>query len=276
MLSAHSSTLGLGALGIVAVGVALAVFAGCFLYLVVTFMAMRSHVPARSWRRALSAFLHEAFIVAITQPLVPAYYVIGRKMGGAKGGRPIIFIHGYFQNRADFVYLARAARRAHLGPLYGWNYDWLATIESSSQKLGRFVERVCRETGKERVAIVAHSLGGLVALDYLATEAGASRVDHCVTIGTPHAGVGWRIGMIGQAAKDLYKESPYMLARRERAAPPFVTSLYSTHDNIVHPAAASELHGRGGRDVAVGDMGHLGLLFSRSVAEQTIAALQEA
>jgi pimeloyl-ACP methyl ester carboxylesterase len=273
VLAAHSFTIRLGALGIL--GFALAVVVGSFLYLVVTFTAMRAHVPARSWRRMLRAFVHEAFIVALTQPLVPAYYVIGRKMGGATGGRPVIFIHGYFQNRVDFIYLARAARRAHLGPLYGWNYDWLATIESSSQKLGRFVERVCRETGKERVAIVAHSLGGLVALEYLATEAGAARVERCITIGTPYAGVGWRIGMIGRAAKDLYKESPYMLARRDRGAPPVVTSFYSTHDNIVHPAATSEIQARGGRDVAVGDMGHLGLLFSRSVAEQTIAALQE-
>lgn len=191
--------------------------------------------------------LGEAWALALTQPLVPLYYVIGRRMGGPKDGRPVIFVHGYFQNRADFIALARAARRANLGPLYGWNYNWTSGVETCARRLAAFVEAVCRETGKPQVALVAHSLGGVIALEYLATPAGAERVARCVTIGSPHAGVNWRAGMVGKSAKELHARSQYMQSTSLRPVPVGVLSIFSTHDNIVHPKSTSALTARGGK-----------------------------
>jgi triacylglycerol lipase len=243
---------------------------GSLLYLVVSFVVMRSHTPARTWRHAIATMLGEALAIALTQPLIPLFYLVGRRMGGPKGGRPVVFVHGYFQNRADFIYLAWLARRARLGPLYGFNYNWTASVTTCASHLARFVERVCRETGHAEVSLVAHSLGGVVSLEYLASKDGAARVRRCVTIASPHAGVKWRGGFIGRGARDLRDTSAYMRTVASRPIALRALSIFSTHDNIVHPASTSALAARGGDDQEVSHIGHLGMLFSREVADAVI------
>jgi triacylglycerol lipase len=246
---------------------------GASLYLAVSFTVMGRHAEPRAFGRSVLAILREAVAIAVTQPLIPLFYFIGRRMGGPRVGRPIVFVHGYFQNRVDFVFLARALHRAKLGPIYGFNYDWLRGIDATAVKLGRFVEEVCRETGAPKVAIVAHSLGGVVALEYLATLGGAARVERCVTIASPHAGVLWRGLALGASARQLRSTSDYMRTVGSRALGVPTLSIYSSHDNIVHPFSTSELARRGGEDRRVEGVGHLGILFSREVADAIVRGL---
>jgi pimeloyl-ACP methyl ester carboxylesterase len=262
-------------LTVVSVGVAAVV--GAALYLVVSYAVMLRHTDARPVFRTLRAMFGESLAIALTQPLLPLFYLFGRRMGGPATGHPVIFVHGYFQNRVDFLYLARALRRAGLGPLYGFNYDWTGTIAGAAARLGVFVDRACRETNSDAVDIVAHSLGGVVALEYIATPLGMKRVKRCVTIASPHAGVAWRGGMIGSSARALSSRSDFMktyAARVFEGTGPKILSIYSTHDNIVHPWATSALSARGGTDLAVDDVGHLGILFSRTVADAVVRALK--
>ncbi|WP_218275531.1 hypothetical protein, partial [Pseudomonas sp. MPR-R3A] len=92
---------------------------------------------------------------------------------------------------------------------------------------------VCRERGVERVDLVCHSLGGVVATEYL--RHGGARVRRCVTIASPHAGVAWRGPIIGACADELRAGSDHALARAEHALPVPCLSIFSTHDNVVHP-----------------------------------------
>ncbi len=254
-------------------GVSGAFVVGASLYLVVTYVVMLRHTPSRPLGRTLRSLIHEVAAVVVTQPLIPFFYFLGRRMGGAKGGRPVILVHGYFQNRADFIYLARALGRARLGPLYGFNYNWLGRIPACATRLAAFVERVCHETGQAEVALVAHSLGGVICLEYLATPEGTARVSRCITIASPHAGVTWRGGILGHSARQLHRRSDYMSASNARPLPIPVVSIFSTHDNIVHPSSTSALAARGGSDREVDDIGHLGILFSRKVADLAVDAL---
>jgi len=52
-------------------------------------------------------------------------------------------------------------------------------------------------------------------------------------------------------------------------------SIFSTHDNIVHPKETSHLVRRGGRDVEVEGIAHLSILFSPVVAEHVASFLLE-
>jgi triacylglycerol lipase len=260
----------------IVIGALVGAFAiGATLYVVVTFVVMRLHTAPIGWGRTLRAALGEAIAVALTQPLLPLYYAVGSRMGGPREGRPIVFVHGYAQNRVSFLFLARAVRKARLGPLYGFNYDFRRSIATSASALGRFVEKVCLETGEPKVAIVAHSLGGLVALEYMAKPDGAARVDRCVTIASPHAGLRWPTRLVGGSASEVAEASAYMRANASRPIPLAALSIYSSHDNLVHPPATSELGARGGVDRVVAPVGHLAILLSREVAEATVKQLSE-
>jgi pimeloyl-ACP methyl ester carboxylesterase len=185
---------------------------------------------------------------------------------------PVVFVHGYFQNRVDFVGLARALSKGHDAPLFGFNYPWTDLVPNNAKRLARFIEEVCAETGASQVDLVCHSLGGIVALEYI-HEGGDARVRRCVTVASPHAGVAWRGPVIGTVGLGQQVRSGCAFLRdragRKIAIP--CLSIYSTHDNVVHPPTTSALAARGGVDLVIDGVGHLSLLFTPSVYE-TIAS----
>ncbi len=257
-----------------ALGIVAAVLVVSLIYLLGSFFLAASYVAPRPGPLQLAAMLRELFYVLITQPLVPLYFFIGRRF--ARGdGMPVIFVHGYFQNRADFHWLARQFRKASMGPLYGFNYPWLDSVERNVPRLDRFVERVCAETRSEKVVLVAHSLGGLLCVEYGYSPNGQDRVAHCATVGTPHGGVKWRGPLLGRVADQLRESGAFVAARRNRPLATPTLSVFSTHDNIVHPPSTCELATRGGRDVAIGGLGHLSLLYSPEVARVLITHIDQ-
>jgi len=252
-------------LGVAVVGLLLA---GALVYLFGSFFLMAAHVERRAGQRQVRAMMRELFYVLITQPLIPPYFFIGRKFSGGDNV-PVVFVHGYFQNRADFWWMARQFRKATKGPLYGFNYPWFDSVDRNVPRLDRFVERVCAENNTDRVSLVAHSLGGLVCMEYSYSPNGQRRVAHCITIGTPHNGVKWRGPIPGRVAKEL-REGEFHIERRQRPVVSPTLSVYSTHDNIVHPPTTSALGPRGGTDVAIDGLGHLSLLYSPEVTRVLI------
>jgi pimeloyl-ACP methyl ester carboxylesterase len=63
------------------------------------------------------------------------------------------------------------------------DYDWRRDVAS----LGKLLANRIAADGREKVGLVGHSMGGLVARAAL-THAAGSRVSQLITLGTPHAG----------------------------------------------------------------------------------------
>lgn len=241
-------------------------------YLLVSFWMMLPHTEPRPRLALVREMMRELFWVLLTQPIAPLWYFIGRKMGRGTGQVPVVFVHGYMQNRIDFVWIARTLRRAKVGPMFGFNYPWMASIKSNAARLARFVERVCRETGAERVDLVCHSMGGVVALEAMLLD--GHRVRRCVTIASPHGGVMWKGPMLGVGAEELRRGSKYLAAASAASCAVPTLSIYSTHDNIVHPPTTSALAHRGGVDIVVEGLGHFAILFSSRVGAEVATFLE--
>ena len=260
-------------------------FLSILLYALGSFVLMRPHTTARTLGLSLRELAREAVLAALTQPFLPLFYVIGHRMEplfmrGRKEPSsevPVIFVHGYMQNRVGFLGLARSLARRGVGPLFGFNYPWFASIESNAKRLERFIERVCRETESAAVDLVCHSMGGLVAMELLRDEARTDtlKVRRCVTIATPHGGVAWRGPIIGIGATNLRRGSKLLAAHAGYMLKLPTLSVFSSHDNIVHPKETSHLVKRGGRDVEVEGTAHLSILFSPQVAEHVASFLLE-
>jgi len=266
--------------------------AGVGVYALGTFAVASSYAPKRSFGTSARALLRELLVTMFTQPLLLLFYFIGRRLDGLVVGRtkalskaalgvPIVFVHGYTQNRIDFLYLAHTLGRQGFGPLYAINYPWFASIPSNAKRLARFVDKVCIETGDPRVDLVCHSMGGLVALEMIRNQGenkadGVMKVRKCVTLATPHAGVAWRGQLLlGAGAKSLLRGSKLLASHATMHLPVPCLSVYSTHDNLVHPKETSSLASRGGKDVEVSDVAHLAILFSPCVAEHVGRFLRE-
>ena len=104
-------------------------------------------------------------------------------------GTPILLVHGMVDNRSIFALLRRGLRRRGFGRVLALNYSPLSDdVRAVAERLGELVESVCADTGYERIHVVGHSMGGLVARYYVQQLGGDARVHTVVTLGTPHDG----------------------------------------------------------------------------------------
>ena len=256
---------------------------GILVYVLGSFLLMGPHAPRRPFGAAAREMLREVFFAGVTQPLLPLFYLVGRRMDSfllarANAGKtPVVFVHGYMQNRVGFLGLARALTRRGLGPLYAINYPWFASLSSNAARLDRFIQGVLAETGAAAVDLVCHSMGGLVAMEMMRDEArrDSLKVRRLVTIASPHAGVAWRGPILGAGGAGLRRGSKLLEAHAGYTLAVPCLSVFSTHDNIVHPKATSSLAQRGGRDFEVDGAAHLSILFSPVVSEQVARFLSE-
>jgi pimeloyl-ACP methyl ester carboxylesterase len=193
-----------------------------------------------------------------------------------RGPRPVIVLHGYAMNRANFALLARRLAAAGLGPVYGFEYWTLGRVARASHQLADFVAEVRAQTGAAQVDVIGHSMGGVVARYYVAFGGGDGVVAHLVTLGSPHLGSDLSALGLGHARRELVAGS-HLLERLAVAPPPAhtrVTSIWSRADELVPGARQTPL--AGAETILVDDIGHVGLLASGRVAHAIIARLQTA
>jgi len=191
------------------------------------------------------------------------------------GPRPIIVLHGYAMNRANFLPLAWRIARAGLGPVFGFEYWTLGRTAAAARRLGWFVDQVRAATGAAEVDVIGHSMGGVVGRYYVSLAGGDGIVRHLITIGSPHSGTeASRLG-IGHPMRELVLGSP-LLTRLAAAPPPArtrITVVWSRGDALV--PGARQLALPGAEAVMFPDLGHVTLLTSRQVARVVIERLRE-
>ncbi len=109
-----------------------------------------------------------------------------------RSATPVLLVHGIVDNRSIVVHLARVLRRRGHGTVQAVNYSpmtaFTGDIRAAARDLGEHVERLCAVSGSDRVHVIGHSLGGLIARYYVQRLGGDDRVDTLVTLGTPHLG----------------------------------------------------------------------------------------
>nr|WP_260408157.1 alpha/beta fold hydrolase [Planomonospora venezuelensis] len=99
---------------------------------------------------------------------------------------PVVLVHGAKSTGAVTWPVAAPYLSKQGYCVFALDYGWSRSIRESAQALGIFVEGVLQATGAEKVAVVGHSLGGVVPRAYMRFDGGAGKVAELVTLGAPH------------------------------------------------------------------------------------------
>ena len=188
-------------------------------------------------------------------------------------GTPILLIHGMVDNRSIFTLLRRGLRRRGFGRVLALNYNPLTgDVRAAAEGLAARVELLCAETGYERIHVIGHSMGGVIARYYVQRLGGDARVHTLVTLGTPHGGtlpahlVPRRLGGHLRPGSDVVAElrSPAPGCRTRFLA------VWSDLDQLIVPKTAARVDHPDlqARNVLIRGVGHMSLPINRRAVHE--------
>ena len=191
----------------------------------------------------------------------------------AQTRRPVLLLHGILCNQALWGPLVARLQAAGFGPIAAIDLEPLdADIETYAARAQRELFALRRQCNGAPVAIVAHSMGGLVARALLRSS-GAQCVSRIVTVASPHHGSAHARCLPFTAARQMRPDSPWLLAlnaEQEGKLSAPLTSLYSRDDSLVTARSAAL---RGAESLELRGLGHFGQLRSARALQAIVTVL---
>jgi triacylglycerol esterase/lipase EstA (alpha/beta hydrolase family) len=220
------------------------------------------------------AFLRTWFAGQLLQP-----WLAPRDPGRiVRGVVPVLFVHGIYCNAGVWYRLLAFLRGAGTPNLFCVNLaPPLAGIDHFAAQLARRAGQVCQACGTQRIIVVAHSMGGLVARAWRARLGGQALAACMVSIATPHRGSRLAGLVPGRCAAEMVPGGEW-LARLEadEAGLPGVSSscIFSWHDSLVAPQDSALLPGAQAMELE--RLGHMQLLLEPAVHREVAAQIAAA
>jgi triacylglycerol lipase len=193
-------------------------------------------------------------------------------------GTPIMLAHGIVDNHTVFALMRRQLLRRGFSRIRTFSYSPLTSdVRSTAERMGEEIETLCKESGYERIHVIGHSLGGLIARYYAQRLGGDERVHTCVTLGTPHQGTMAARLLPWPLVKQVRPDSDLM-AELAEPAPGCKTrflAFYSDVDQLIVPQRRARINHPDltANNVRIRGVGHLSLPFHGEVVRQISDAL---
>ncbi|MFB8085677.1 alpha/beta fold hydrolase [Streptomyces sp. NPDC055992] len=185
---------------------------------------------------------------------------------------PVVFVHGYTGSASNWVTAMSVFRLNGWSgsDLFAYEYDSYGNNITNAQGLAAFVNDVKSRTGASKVAIVNHSMGGLVSQYYLKVLGGNSSVSHLASIaganhGTTYAGA----CLIYTTCQQMYPGSSFISQITSGDETPGDTKYatwYSACDGVILPYTSTRLSGATNNNVVC--QNHIGYLADTVVLGQ--------
>jgi pimeloyl-ACP methyl ester carboxylesterase len=193
-----------------------------------------------------------------------------------QSARPVLLIHGFACNRAVWRPWLERLQAAGFAPIRAIDLEPLfGDIQTYANSVVQELLTMQRQNGNVRIAIIAHSMGGLVARAAL-RSVGAAVISRIITVGTPHHGTAIAWFFPSRATQQMRLNTPFIQAlnaAQEGQLSVPVVSVYSLDDNFIVPARSAAL--TGARLHELRGLGHLGLLSSQRSIQCAVSALTD-
>jgi hypothetical protein len=152
---------------------------------------------------------------------------------------PILLVQGYLEPSYYFMYGIYRHLQKQGWPVYGINlFPNVAHAEVQARKVEAKIQEIRRETGSDKINLVCHSFGGLIARHVIQKMGGYKYVDRYVSIATPHFGTAWcYLPGTGDACDVMRLGGSYLAELNQKPiwSPVRYSTLYTKTDEITIP-----------------------------------------
>lgn len=247
----------------------------------------RSELPLHfriGWWQACQLFLTEFKATMISSSWTMPFHTFSKRIPQDPEGLPVLLIHGYGCNSGYWHSMSKVLAQAKI-PHYAVDMEpVIGGIDEYVPIIHEKIERIREQSGYDKVILVGHSMGGLVARAYMRAH-GSERIAKVITLGTPHHGTGlahFGVGLNTQQMRWTATEQEGIASEwlRELAAEEgpdtyrLVVSIYSHHDNIISPQRSSHL--AGAKNIEFHAIGHVALGLDSIIQAHVIREIRRA
>jgi len=188
---------------------------------------------------------------------------------------PIILLHGLFQNRSCLFWLQYRLRAAGYQQIISINTPPWRDMETLTESLTKKVDELRIKLKVEKVILIGHSMGGMIARNYVQNRGGATYTQGMITLGAPHHGSKLAPFALSAMGKTLLPGSAFLRQFNSVVWPheTQAVSIYTRYDNIVLPAESGKMDGA--QSIELDGMGHTSLLFHPRSLQAVLGALDK-
>jgi len=189
---------------------------------------------------------------------------------------PILLLHGLFHNASAWMLYRWILRRRGFRNTYAVTYNCLNTDFSELQKkVAGEVDRLSAAFPDQRIILIGHSLGGLLATAYAEDRKNHDKIFAVVTLGAPHRGSKLAALGINHLARSLIFQGKLVRELREKAEPSEAPKLaiYSPIDNLVLPNDSLQITEPGWSSLESLPVSHIAMLYHRRLANMVVEYL---
>lgn len=274
----------LGRVVLIFVGIRAFLVAGNFLQ---TWLARSDKAPEHRigpWA-SLRLYLNELYSALWTYPfyfaLEPWLVPNAPKPGLPHQGLPIVLVPGFLCNRGYYGKFRRFLQKNGYGNVWSITLEPVfGSIDDNARHLGELIEQICQQAQSEKVILIGHSMGGVVARTYIDKQGGAKRIAHAIALGSPFGGTVLAKGpsALGENLRQMIVGCDWLTelaAFEQQPCPTRFTAIWSPHDSIVAPQNGTRVSEIYGRSIAMPGIGHMEMIVSRPVMQRVLAVLRE-
>ncbi len=225
------------------------------------------HREKMLWARAIILdFFLQAYILFFLS-------LFSHKKWQTKGkGTPLLLIHGYLHPSSAWIHLMRMLEKEGFGPIYtlklGYPFD---SIPEYAEKVEEKRKEIAAETKREDLILIGHSMGGLIAAFYSLHLDAKKNIAKVITIGSPLKGTQVAKIGIGECVSEMMLHSSFTKDLTEEILKEKRVQFFhigSKTDQLIIPYTSAFVLEDPSRTLLLEGVGHIGLLFSRKVAEK--------
>lgn len=179
---------------------------------------------------------------------------------------PVLFVHGFYVNAGFWIEFKHYFRQRGYEAVYSMNLDPpFDDIDRLADRLAQRIVEVVAHSGRQKITLIAQSMGGLVCRAYL-SRYGGEHAHRLITLGTPHHGTVLACLLSGDNIKQMRPGNDWLGKLNEAQMSLRFSNHLSLHDNVVVPRDNARFFGA--KDVEYHGLGHVSMAFSGEMMQR--------
>ena len=230
----------------------------------------------KNFQLITTLILSELFYDLLTLSSIPFGLLKKKNPILKRGETPVLLLHGLFVNKASWFWFKYRLRRQGFNNVTTMNLSSWHNEEVLTELVAKKVDELRHQGGVNKINIIGHSMGGLIARNYIQLRGGHDKVEQLICLGSPHHGSKLAAFTLDPLGKLLIPNSDFLQRLDQAPIPESVTTtnIYTSKDNMVLPNESCQI--TWAKNIVLDRMGHTALIYRKSAMTATVTALRHA